>query len=389
MAKAKSRRAQAPKKVEPAQQQVPRKLVPLPTPPPAIPEVAVRIGARQKKAKIVFDPADYETPPIPRKRARSPTTNSAEIINKKKTVSVSSSATTTPHHQLKNKTISPTTKLQSVRPQSSVRPPNPPIVRNPIRPESVIVKRDSIILCSICKDGKNTERKISCVDCPFKGHITCLKLNDRKDLVLLELNFQCEDCRTCSTCYDSAENEILVVCPKCFDAYHVNCHIPPIKDKQMVDGNEWCCSNCYMASRKTETKIKLNKTVPPPIEKPLPLPKAKIDKTDFVDIENPEKEENFEGFSELEQSSNDFLTLKQVPDVAKWSPKEVQKFFQSKYPAEADIFFDQEIDGAILLLMSRSDVLRLLKQRLGPAINIYRMILRFQTGSNDVTLGWF
>lgn len=157
----------------------------------------------------------------------------------------------------------------------------------------------------------------------------------------------------------------------------------------MADGNEWCCCNCYMAARKTDKKIKLNQSAPPPIEKPLPLPSAKIDKNDFVDIENPEKEENFEGFSDLEQSSNDFLTMKDVPDVSKWSPKEVQKFFQSKYPAEAKILFDEEVDGASLMLMSRSDVLRLLKKRLGPAINIYRMILRFQTESNDVTLGWF
>lgn len=327
-------------------------------------------------------------------RKRSP---SGLVENPRKKVAVS--GTTPPTSQvIKVKTEGPSTTLvkppQVVRQHQAVKQPHPVRQSQHVKPQQIIrpepvIKRDPVIVCSICKNGKNTERKISCVDCPFKGHITCLKLNDRKDLVLLELNFQCEKCRTCSTCYETSESDPLILCPKCNDAYHADCHIPPIKDKQMADGNEWCCSNCYMASRKTDKKIKLNKTVPPPIEKPLPLPSAKIHKNDFVDIENPEKEENFEGFSDLEQSSNDFLTLKVVPDVSKWTPKDVQKFFHSKYPFEAKVFFDQEVDGASLLLMNRTDVLRLLKRKVGPALNIYRMILRFQTGSNDVTLGWF
>lgn len=319
------------------------------------------------------------------------------VENPRKKVAVS--GTTPPTSQvIKIKTEGPSTTLvkppQVVRQHQAVKQPHPVRQSQHVKPQQIIrpepiIKRDPVIVCSICKNGKNTERKISCVDCPFKGHITCLKLNDRKDLVLLELNFQCEKCRTCSTCYETSESDPLILCPKCNDAYHADCHIPPIKDKQMADGNEWCCSNCYMASRKTDKKIKLNKTVPPPVEKPLPLPSAKIHKNDFVDIENPEKEENFEGFSDLEQSSNDFLTLKVVPDVSKWTPKDVQKFFHSKYPFEAKVFFDQEVDGASLLLMNRTDVMRLLKRKVGPALNIYRMILRLQTGSNDVTLGWF
>lgn len=326
------------------------------------------------------------------------------VESPRKKIAVSAVKATSHHQQQVEIKIEPASipakpqavkQLQVVKQQQAVKPPpqqmKPPQQKpQPILPrQEPVIKRDPVILCSICKDGKNTERKISCVDCPFKGHITCLKLNNRKDLVLLELNFQCEQCITCSTCYETSENESLIVCPKCNDAYHADCHIPSIKDKHMADGNEWCCSNCYMASRKTDKKIKLNKTVPPPIEIPLPLPSAKVHKNDFVDIENPEKEENFQGFSDLEQSSNDFLTLKEVPDVTKWSPKDVQKFFHTKYPAEAKVFFDEEIDGPSLLLMKRSDVLRILQKKLGPAINIYRMILRFQTGSNDVTLGWF
>lgn len=51
-------------------------------------------------------------------------------------------------------------------------------------------------------------------------------------------------------------------------------------------------------------------------------------------------------------------------------------------------FFLQEIDGRSLLLMKRIDVLTSLKLKLGPALKIYRHVVKLQVRRDDPKLYW-
>lgn len=51
-------------------------------------------------------------------------------------------------------------------------------------------------------------------------------------------------------------------------------------------------------------------------------------------------------------------------------------------------FFFQEIDGHSLLLMKRIDVLTSLNLKLGPALKIYRHVVKLQVRKDDQKLYW-
>ncbi|OON23625.1 PHD-finger, partial [Opisthorchis viverrini] len=75
------------------------------------------------------------------------------------------------------------------------------------------------------------------------------------------------------------------------------------------------------------------------------------------------------------------------PDVRAWSVEHVREWLlEEGFPREAEAFFQQEIDGACLLLMKRMDVLTELGIKLGPAVKIYERIKRLQSGCTSPTL---
>lgn len=51
-------------------------------------------------------------------------------------------------------------------------------------------------------------------------------------------------------------------------------------------------------------------------------------------------------------------------------------------------FTFQEIDGRSLLLMKRADVINGLKLKLGPALKIYRQVVKLQLRRDDPKLYW-
>lgn len=67
-----------------------------------------------------------------------------------------------------------------------------------------------------------------------------------------------------------------------------------------------------------------------------------------------------------------------VPDVAEWSTKEVYDFFKEKFPRHAHVFEDEEIDGHVLCRLTRNDVVKMFKLKLGPAIKIFEYIDKLQ-----------
>ncbi|NXN91877.1 LMBL1 protein, partial [Rhinopomastus cyanomelas] len=76
------------------------------------------------------------------------------------------------------------------------------------------------------------------------------------------------------------------------------------------------------------------------------------------------------------------LTAKQV---AKWNVEEVSNFIQHIAGCKqyATIFRDEKIDGEAFLLLTQSDIVKILNIKLGPALKIYNTILMFKAAEDN------
>jgi hypothetical protein len=62
----------------------------------------------------------------------------------------------------------------------------------------------------------------------------------------------------------------------------------------------------------------------------------------------------------------------EIGDVVEWTASDLATYFKDKgFEEEAKVMEEQEIDGKSLLLMSRLDILKGLKIKLGPALRMY------------------
>ncbi|XP_050078094.1 sterile alpha motif domain-containing protein 1 [Anopheles maculipalpis] len=71
-------------------------------------------------------------------------------------------------------------------------------------------------------------------------------------------------------------------------------------------------------------------------------------------------------------------------DVRYWSCNDVCRFFSRHCKSWGDLFHEQEIDGASLLLMRKGDVLSRFGLKLGPAMELYQRIVALQNGDRDI-----
>ncbi|XP_077550013.1 uncharacterized protein LOC144163087 isoform X2 [Haemaphysalis longicornis] len=208
-----------------------------------------------------------------------------------------------------------------------------------------------------------------CRDCNTKAHPSCLNYSPELAAAARLSTWQCVDCKTCSGCNTSADNEELIICDGCDRAYHMVCHRPKLTHRPQ---RKWLCKACCEGAKKPpgvkiKTEVDNSVGLPTPCDSPVP-------------------EEELRGF-DIEQTdlSAYYIALDKYPDVipdAKdWSVEEVEKFLvHIGFPEQAAAFRDQEIDGRSLLLLKRSDVLTGLSLKLGPALKIYNHIKRLQTG---------
>lgn len=96
--------------------------------------------------------------------------------------------------------------------------------------------------------------------------------------------------------------------------------------------------------------------------------------------------------SEPFDERNDLSYLKRTmpngSSIAKWSKQDVYEYFLEYFPNEAIALKKKNIDGLSLQVMKRNDVVTGLEINLGPALRMYHHVLRLQTQTNDITLGW-
>lgn len=299
-----------------------------PSPTPSNTNAGAFRSARRKRAKKVFDPSDNNL--VKRKRGRQPASQ-----NKSMTTSQDS--------------------------QESLKP---------------IAKDGPNRQCSLCSKEKQ-ESLIACRDCTVRAHPSCVYTSD----VLHHKSgssWQCERCKSCVICCETSDAGPLISCYNCDDAYHLFCHSPRISISK--SNSKWNCNDCTQKTFKSTLSQSIglitNRSESPSTATVLPP------------VLSPQVSPNRSSPNHMEDDISGDGIDPNIPDASDWTSEQVYQYFARLFPKEAEIFRHQDIDGHSLLMMKRSDVLNRLDLLLGPALKIYRHVLKLQVRRDDPKLYW-
>ncbi|XP_043477918.1 zinc finger protein ubi-d4 A isoform X2 [Leptopilina heterotoma] len=102
--------------------------------------------------------------------------------------------------------------------------------------------------CDFClgdaRENKKTggsEELVSCSDCGRSGHPTCLQFTANMIVSVRKYRWQCIECKCCSICGTSDNDDQLLFCDDCDRGYHMYCLAPPLSSPP--EGS-WSCSLC-------------------------------------------------------------------------------------------------------------------------------------------------
>ncbi|XP_042359629.1 zinc finger protein DPF3 isoform X1 [Plectropomus leopardus] len=102
--------------------------------------------------------------------------------------------------------------------------------------------------CDFCLGDQDSNRKtgqaeelVSCSDCGRSGHPTCLQFTDNMMQAVRTYQWQCIECKSCSLCGTSENDDQLLFCDDCDRGYHMYCLKPPMT--QPPEGS-WSCHVC-------------------------------------------------------------------------------------------------------------------------------------------------
>ncbi|KAL4710571.1 hypothetical protein ACJJTC_008973 [Scirpophaga incertulas] len=314
----------------------------------------VRVGERRKMAKKVFDPSDNNIP-SKRKRGRPVGSLNKSTIIKKRLLGNSKND--------KEDTMSDS----QITPECS---------GDEIDPEDVISQETSGGVCSVClvlKARGSNDKLIECRDCNNKAHLNCLQSGSGILKPRPDNTWQCPHCKTCVVCCETNDAGILTVCTICSDAYHSLCHTPHIPDR-LKAWDQWECNNC-LESKPTIVSSpaiipsnieygKQNQPLIDPFLKPHELDRAPSKLREDVPIDPT------------------------IPDITNWTVEQVYEYFMDHHPEAAPLLKEQEFDGQALSMARRADIVRGLGLPLGPALTLYRIVVKLQTRKDDWTMCW-
>ncbi|CAO1411004.1 unnamed protein product [Diamesa hyperborea] len=358
----------------------------------------IRVGGRQKKAKAIFDPSDYQFTSIKRKKDTDESFKDDKVQR------------------------TPSKRLSLAVPISS-----------PIKTASTSLV--STAKCMSCQKSKSFNNETKLKDCSGKGncrnkiHALCLEKEKKKR------QFQpnqwhvndcwiCEDCLECSVCNGKKTNIDLYTCSKCGKNYHPHCHNPKFSNR-LPSRVDWRCKQCVVPIEtmmkelhsspkriqtqaiKSPAKVVLTRMKEPP-KTSLIKDTIVVKRISVAHKSDTEVESSFNGFTKAEMTQhNDLIDYddsdsgvlsdikeesKEVPDVSKWTYNDVYVYFQKHFGKDALIFKEQEIDGTCILVMKRSDVIPGFQNgtniKLGKLLKMYNHIVKFQTKINSPSLSW-
>ncbi|XP_011342022.1 zinc finger protein DPF3 isoform X2 [Ooceraea biroi] len=102
--------------------------------------------------------------------------------------------------------------------------------------------------CDFClgdaRENKKTggsEELVSCSDCGRSGHPTCLQFTANMIVSVRKYRWQCIECKCCSICGTSDNDDQLLFCDDCDRGYHMYCLTPPLASPP--EGS-WSCRLC-------------------------------------------------------------------------------------------------------------------------------------------------
>lgn len=112
-------------------------------------------------------------------------------------------------------------------------------------PDGSIIPND---YCDFCLGDSGSNRKtgqaeglVSCSDCGRSGHPSCLQFTDNMMRAVLTYKWQCIECKSCTLCGTSENDDQLLFCDDCDRGYHMYCLKPPMT--QPPEGS-WSCHLC-------------------------------------------------------------------------------------------------------------------------------------------------
>ncbi|CAH2075373.1 unnamed protein product, partial [Iphiclides podalirius] len=314
----------------------------------------VRVGERRKMAKKVFDPSDNN---VPSKRKRGRPVGSLNKSTIKKRLMIAS-------HQKNDKEGTPLSECQVSLDGSG----------EDIESEEPVPHETSGGVCSVCliqKPRGSNDRLIECRDCNNKAHLSCLQSGSGILKPRPDNTWQCPHCKTCVVCYETNDAGILTVCNICSDAYHALCHTPRIPER-LKAWDQWECNNC-LESRPTI------------VGSPAIVPST-IDYNSESSTVDP-----FLKPHELDRAPTKLVDVPidpSIPDITNWTTEDVHSYFMEHYPEAAPILKEQEFDGQAIAMARRADIVRGLGLPLGPALALYRIVVKLQTRKDDWTMCW-
>jgi len=106
----------------------------------------------------------------------------------------------------------------------------------------------SLGYCDFCLGDANENKKTgkpeemcSCAECGRSGHPSCLQFTNNMIVSVRQYAWQCIECKTCTLCGTSENDDQLLFCDDCDRGYHMYCLVPPIKEPP--EGS-WSCKLC-------------------------------------------------------------------------------------------------------------------------------------------------
>lgn len=110
------------------------------------------------------------------------------------------------------------------------------------------VKAEPSPYCDFClgdsRENKKTllpEELVSCSDCGRSGHPSCLQFTPNMNISVKRYRWQCIECKYCSICGTSDNDDQLLFCDDCDRGYHMYCLSPPLT---VPPEGSWSCKLC-------------------------------------------------------------------------------------------------------------------------------------------------
>lgn len=88
-------------------------------------------------------------------------------------------------------------------------------------------------------DGSPAEPFIKCSQCQSYSHARCLEMGPEMLAIALTYNWQCFDCKVCSKCNLSTDEDLIIFCDRCDRGFHAYC-----VGLLAIPKGSWVCKPC-------------------------------------------------------------------------------------------------------------------------------------------------